>query len=1380
MGDSQTFDAAETNCMSSGGRLAIIRSTELNTLLTSIVSPALSSPHCYWFGLSRLSDNDQFIWSDGTQLSNSMWIPGEPSRFTGRSCGCLGSDGNNADNHGRWDSRTCLDALPYICERPQVQITGQWIYFPEIPNVQYYFSTFTTSYFIASEYCQQIGGRLAQIKTKAIYTAVTDHFVVAYWFGLDDLSKEGDFRWSDGTFLQETGFATWAAGEPNNNEGAEHCVEYWDRSGGLNEELIGWNDRLCDYPHRFICEKSEVKPKYLLAMTSSPFGSTETPPSFSCVLSPDNIQDTITYTEREVRPSLTTEGYSLDVPGTNTSRIGGFTQNLPGGTTSVGVYKCSSTSTITGTSTSVDVTILSQGRHFQPSDGRLTKTVYPGDDITLSVSTTDRYSSGSDEIRWSTFSNLAEGSLSPNGDGTLTYTILSATKRNADVYGTFQNNAVDNRLYSLIRVIVSDCPRGRWNLPLCDRLCDNCYNGGICHPQSGTCICPPGFIGKNCLTACGKHRFGWGCELECGAGNALDACSESQVCLPDPYGCNCLSGYTGIYCDEQCPPEKFGVDCLQDCHCAEGIPCDAFTGRCEGSCEDGWSGVGCQVPSVCPTGYTGITCTEFCNCPDHSKCEKKSGFCTSTQGQCKIGYVAEFPETPDRCSTYSGCFESCSKTCHCAGGFEDCDQETGMCSSCHPRWMGDNCQIDRFTVTREKANPGVAIFSCAFTPDSPDSTLVVRASIGDLSSNSLMNEQGGQTPAEQPSVQSNFTLFSDDIETQPIYCFVGDSTSDGGFAYARLSPSGTFALPVIRNQPRIAELGFNHAAIAWDPWNPSVDVGDGPVVGYKVYVTSSDGNETNTFITASGVPSASPGSVPSRKRRGYEGSIKFSYEMFTTVREGRDGRQIKQLQVEHLPNETSRKKRQGDLDILMYNITDLDQGQSYEIRISAVREGLSGEGEKSPALSLTTREISVDPLSCSSTIGRIIGGAIGGIIILLLIAGLVIMIVKKRRGRSEEVSESVTYKNDGFIEVISTGQETDQPSQRYENLGHRKPMDPSNQIPMPDLPTRPTRLDEGCKPTQVTVEGSPKDRRLIPVSKFATFVDNIKHTDSFYEDFRTLARICPDPPASLIKTALKKENRSKSRSANSHPLDRNRVILESLGSVDSDFIDASYVKGIRYRFITTQMPMPNTIADFWNMVFHNQPSVIIMLNDDDRRNKSCAQYWLDKGVATFGSFSITTVSVSENEGLIEREMQVTRNNSKAHHIVKQYQFLDWPNETEQQENRAPQLIDLMTKVQETLKRSPEGFPVLVHCMNGVGRTGVFCSTLECIAQVNEEDAVDVFHVVKMLRNERMNFVQTEEEYSFIHELIKEYIREHEYEEPLPEVSPNDHTYTYVC
>ncbi|XP_041452903.1 uncharacterized protein LOC121405973 [Lytechinus variegatus] len=144
---------------------------------------------------------------------------------------------------------------------------------------------------------------------------------------------------------------------PDNYEGYEHCVE--------RNSNIGWNDLFCSTQLRFVCEKPEVPPLHLIAMTSTPFGSPGNAPTFSCVLSPDNTQNTIIYTERGVRPSPTPAGYTLDVPGSEETLNGGLTQNLPDEATSVGVYKCSTTSTITGTSTSADVTILSQDSTYE-------------------------------------------------------------------------------------------------------------------------------------------------------------------------------------------------------------------------------------------------------------------------------------------------------------------------------------------------------------------------------------------------------------------------------------------------------------------------------------------------------------------------------------------------------------------------------------------------------------------------------------------------------------------------------------------------------------------------------------------------------------------------------------------------------------------------------------------------------------------------------------------------------------------------------------------------------------------------------------------------------------------------------------------------------
>ncbi|XP_041452902.1 receptor-type tyrosine-protein phosphatase epsilon-like [Lytechinus variegatus] len=921
----------------------------------------------------------------------------------------------------------------------------------------------------------------------------------------------------------------------------------------------------------------------------------------------------------------------------------------------------------------------------------------------------------------------------------------------------------------------------------------------------------------------------------------------------------------------------------------------------------------------------------------------------------------------------------------------------------------------------------------------------MRASIGDFSTESFVTATSTDI-SDGSSLQSNFTLSIDDIETKTIYCFVGNSTSDEGLAYISLRPQGTFVLPVYNSQPRLAEQGYSYLVIAWDSWEPGDDVGDGPVIGYKVYVTSSDGNETVTSITASGVPRERESS---RRRR--EDAEWMNSPMVGPPR--------------ILP---SRKKRQGDAGTLMHNVTGLDDGQSYLIQISAVRDGLNGEGEKGPALSVTTREI--EPPPGPSSTGAIVGGAVGGIIFIVLLIVIIIIVLRwRRKPRPKPVSYS--YDND-YIGGISTEDETgksDTPKstdtlKSTPNVTPRKPV----VRPKPSIAAELRVTSNGVDHADVPVsrsEEAPKERHPIPISQFATLVQNNRYTDMFYEEFhclpeanifpQTVAKkkinfeknryknilpydssrvvlpiingdpeshyfnasflpsfgnehayiasqgpnnasmidfwrlvwkenvktiamvtnlqegnkikcrqywpesksvtfgdifvnlesvtnctgglkrtmfmkrgadtkvvnqfhftqwpdkavpsstsvllrfidevqkdhsqndspllvhcsagvgrtgvvlsidsvvaeakrtnqvdifgyvskmrqhrpymvqtqeqykfvyiavleallsentriqacyfesalmklqvvtrnkkgmstllgkqfqnltiVCPDPPAAMVRTGTQAENRSKSRYANILPLERNRVILQSKSSSDSDFINASFVRGLRYGFITTQMPMPNTVGDFWSMVIDYQPAIIVMLNDDSR-DKSCAQYWFDNSVTTFGSVSVTTLSVCEREGFIIRELQATRDNSQVCHVVKQYQFLEWPTKAKQQRDRAKSLLDFIGEVEDSFSDISEEFPVVVHCLNGVGRTGVFCTTLECIKQLNTEDAVDIFQMVKMLRNERTHFVQTEEEYTFIHELINEYLHENDYEQlPVP-VEDDEHTYGNV-
>ncbi|XP_065405743.1 angiopoietin-1 receptor isoform X6 [Chrysemys picta bellii] len=96
------------------------------------------------------------------------------------------------------------------------------------------------------------------------------------------------------------------------------------------------------------------------------------------------------------------------------------------------------------------------------------------------------------------------------------------------------------------RLIVRRCAAQKWG-PKCSSICPVCMNNGICHEDTGECICPPGFMGKTCEKACGDNTFGRTCKESC---KENSGCKYYMFCLPDPYGCSCATGWKGLACDE--------------------------------------------------------------------------------------------------------------------------------------------------------------------------------------------------------------------------------------------------------------------------------------------------------------------------------------------------------------------------------------------------------------------------------------------------------------------------------------------------------------------------------------------------------------------------------------------------------------------------------------------------------------------------------------------------------------------------------------------------------------------------------------------------------------------------------------------------------------
>ncbi|XP_035877422.1 angiopoietin-1 receptor isoform X3 [Phyllostomus discolor] len=164
--------------------------------------------------------------------------------------------------------------------------------------------------------------------------------------------------------------------------------------------------------------------------------------------------------------------------------------------------------------------------------------------------------------------------------------------------GVYSARYIGGNLFTsaFTRLIVRRCEAQKWG-PDCNRVCTACMNNGVCHEDTGECICPPGFMGRTCEKACELHTFGRTCKERC---SGPEGCKSYVFCLPDPYGCSCATGWKSLQCNEACQPGYYGPDCKLRCLCTNGEICDRFQGCL---CSPGRQGLQCEkegMPRITP------------------------------------------------------------------------------------------------------------------------------------------------------------------------------------------------------------------------------------------------------------------------------------------------------------------------------------------------------------------------------------------------------------------------------------------------------------------------------------------------------------------------------------------------------------------------------------------------------------------------------------------------------------------------------------------------------------------------------------------------------------------------------------------------------------
>uniref|UniRef100_A0AAY5KUJ7 Protein tyrosine phosphatase receptor type Na n=1 Tax=Esox lucius TaxID=8010 RepID=A0AAY5KUJ7_ESOLU len=261
--------------------------------------------------------------------------------------------------------------------------------------------------------------------------------------------------------------------------------------------------------------------------------------------------------------------------------------------------------------------------------------------------------------------------------------------------------------------------------------------------------------------------------------------------------------------------------------------------------------------------------------------------------------------------------------------------------------------------------------------------------------------------------------------------------------------------------------------------------------------------------------------------------------------------------------------------------------------------------------------------------------------------------------------------------------------------------------------------------------------------------DHLRNKDRLLKEWEALCSYQAEPSA--VTVAQSQQNLEKNRCSDSLPYDHSRVKLKAeVNATKEDYINASIIIDHDPRlpaYIATQGPMAHTVSDFWQMVWENGCTVIVMttaLVEDGETQ--CVRYWPDEGSALYHIYEVNLVS--EHiwcKDFLVRSFYLKNVQTQETRTLTQFHLLSWPANGIPTSTRP--LLDFRRKVNKCYRG--RSCPIIVHCSDGTGRTGTYIlidMVLNRMAKGVKE--IDIAATLEHIRDQRPSLVRTKGQFEF--------------------------------